>query len=206
MTFAVRVARDPSGVAEAIRRAVAAVDSGVPLFGVRSQIEQIDVAVRQERVFAWLASGFGLLALLLACLGVYGTLAYGVERRTPEIGVRMALGATRGNVVAMILRESLVPVAVGVAAGVAGGVGHDPLPREPALRGPAARRRHDRGDDARARRRRADRRLGAVAPRLQRRSGHGAALRIAAAGRADALKLAGRPRSAIETRRDRPGT
>jgi predicted lysophospholipase L1 biosynthesis ABC-type transport system permease subunit len=120
MTFAVRVARDPSGVAEAIRRAVAAVDSGVPLFGVRSQVEQIDIAVRQERVFAWLASGFGLLALLLACLGVYGTLAYGVERRTPEIGVRMALGATRGHVVAMILRESLAPVAVGVAAGVAG--------------------------------------------------------------------------------------
>src|SRR4029453_1532038 len=82
--------------------------------------EQIDVAVRQERVFAWLASGFGLLALLLACLGVYGTLAYEVERRPPEIGVRMALGATRGNVVVMVLRESLVPVAVGVAAGVAG--------------------------------------------------------------------------------------
>ena len=93
-----------------------------------------------------MASGFGLLALLLACLGVYGTLAYAVARRTSEIGLRMALGAARGNVVAMILRESLAPVAVGVAAGVAGA-------RPPSDSSEPALRRRPR-DAARSRRRR----------------------------------------------------
>jgi len=75
-------------------------------------------AVRTERVFAWLASGFGLLGLILACLGIYGTLGYAVARRWPEIGVRMALGATRRDVVSLILRQSLAPVLVGAAVGV----------------------------------------------------------------------------------------
>ena len=118
MSFAARVSGEPTAVAEAVRRAVAGIDSDVPLFGVRSQVEQIDWAVRQERVFAWLASGFGLLALVLACLGIYGTLGYGVARRRPEIGVRMALGATRRDVVSLVLRESLTPVVVGVAIGI----------------------------------------------------------------------------------------
>ena len=96
----------------------------MPLFGVRSQVEQIDWAVRQERVFAWLASGIGLIALVLACLGVYGTLGYGVDAAlAPEIGLRMALGATRWDVVSLILRESLAPVLVGAAIGVGLAVG-----------------------------------------------------------------------------------
>jgi len=118
MSFAARVDGEPAALAESVRQAVAGVDAGVPLFGVRTQLEQLDVAVRQERVFAWLASGFGVLALTLACLGIYGTLGYGVARRWPEIGVRMALGATRRDVVSLILRESLAPVLVGAIAGV----------------------------------------------------------------------------------------
>jgi predicted permease len=118
MSFAARVNGEPTALAEAVRRAVAEVDADVPLFGVRSQVDQIDVAVRQERVFAWLASGFGLLALVLACLGIYGTLGYSVARRWPEIGLRVALGATRWDVVSLVLRESLAPVFVGAAMGI----------------------------------------------------------------------------------------
>jgi predicted permease len=118
MSFAARVNGEPTAITEAVRRAVAGIDADVPLFGIRTQVEQLDVAVRTERVFAWLASGFGLLALILACLGIYGTLGYAVARRWPEIGLRMALGATRRDVVSLILRESLAPVLVGATVGV----------------------------------------------------------------------------------------
>jgi predicted permease len=123
MTYAVRVAGDPGSLVGPIRDAVAVIDPNVPMHAIRTQEEQIDSAFQQERVFAYVASGFGLLALVLACLGIYGTLAYGVARRTAEIGVRLALGATRGSVVAMFLRETLLPVAAGTAAGVAGAAG-----------------------------------------------------------------------------------
>ena len=123
MTYAVRVAGEPTSLVATIRDAVAAIDANVPMHAIRTQEAQIDIAVRQERLFAHVASGFGGLALLLACLGIYGTLAYGVARRTAEIGVRLALGASRGSVVALFLRESLLPVAVGTVAGVAGALG-----------------------------------------------------------------------------------
>ena len=105
-------------IAAPIRRAIGEIDPDVPLLEIRTQEAQIDAAVRQERVFAYVASGFALLALLLACLGIYGTLAHSVARRTPEIGLRMALGADRREVVHMVLRESLVPVVVGLAFGL----------------------------------------------------------------------------------------
>jgi predicted permease len=117
MTFAVRVAGDPTAVIPSIRRAVAGVDPDVPVSAVRTQEAQIDEAMRQERMFAYVASSVGLLALTLACLGIYGTLAYGVTRRSAEIGVRIALGASRRGVVSMCLRESLVPVVCGAVAG-----------------------------------------------------------------------------------------
>ncbi len=119
MTFSVRVAGQATAVVEAARRAVEAVDPAVPMHDVRTQDAQIDAAVRQERLFAYVASGFATLALILACLGIYGTLGYAVARRTAEIGLRMALGASRGSVVLMVVRESLIPVALGVAAGLA---------------------------------------------------------------------------------------
>lgn len=141
MTYAVRAAGEPTGLVASIRDAIAAIDANVPMHAIRTQEEQIDTAFRQERLFALVASGFGGLALLLACLGIYGTLAYGVARRTGEIGVRLALGATRRSVVAMFLRESLLPVAAGAVAGVAGALGtsrflksllFDVEPRDPA--------------------------------------------------------------------------
>jgi predicted permease len=118
MTFAARIRGDPAAVMGPVRRAIAAIDSNIPVFHALTQQTQIDMAVRQERVFAYVASGFALLALLLSCLGLYGTLAYGVARRVPEIGVRMALGASRASVVRMVLRESLIPVAAGAVIGV----------------------------------------------------------------------------------------
>jgi predicted permease len=122
VTFAARAAGDPGALVDSIRRTLAALDPDVPLFDVRTQGEQLDLATRQERLFALLVSGFAFLALLLACLGTYGTLAYSVARRTPEIGLRMALGAERSDVVLMMLRESLGPVAAGVALGLGGAV------------------------------------------------------------------------------------
>jgi len=119
MTFSVRVAGEPTSIVEAARRAAEAVDPAVPMHEVRTQEAQIDAAVRQERLFAYVAAGFATLAVILACLGIYGTLGYAVARRTAEIGLRMALGAKRGSVVMMVLRESLTPVLLGIAAGLA---------------------------------------------------------------------------------------
>ncbi len=118
MTFAVRSAGDLTSLVDPIRRAGESIDPNVLVHEVRTQDEQINAAVRQERLFAFVASGFAALALLLACLGIYGTLGYSVARRTPEIGLRMALGASRPAVMALVLRESLVPVVAGIVAGL----------------------------------------------------------------------------------------
>ena len=120
MTYVLRSEIGPKTLAAAARRAVESVDPNVPLYEVKTQAEQINAAMRNERLFATLLSGFALLAVALACLGIYGTLAYLVTRRTPEIGLRVALGAKRWDVVGLVLRESAAPVVVGVVAGVAG--------------------------------------------------------------------------------------
>lgn len=119
MTFALRTTGDPTAAAEPARQVIESIDPRVPVYEVRTQEAQIDDAVRQERVFAYAGSGFALLAVTLACLGIYGTLAYSVTRRTAEIGLRMALGASRGEIAAMVLRESLTPTIVGVFLGLA---------------------------------------------------------------------------------------
>jgi predicted lysophospholipase L1 biosynthesis ABC-type transport system permease subunit len=120
MTFAARTAGDPLAIVGAVRQAGEAIDPNVPVYEIRTQQAQIDAAVRQERLFAYVAAGFAGLALTLACLGIYGTLGYAVARRTSEIGLRMALGANRRDLVLMMIRESLVPVVIGLVAGFAG--------------------------------------------------------------------------------------
>lgn len=100
-----------------LRDAVRQVDASLPMLDVRTQDEQIAANLRQERIFAKLTSGFGMLALVLACVGVYGVMAYSVARRTIEIGIRLALGAIPRQVLEMVLREASWMSAAGIAIG-----------------------------------------------------------------------------------------
>jgi len=108
----------PEAIVPALRKVVQQVDPGLPLVNVRTQDEQIAADLIQERVFVTLTSGFGVLALALACVGIYGIMAYSVANRRNEIGIRMALGAQPRQVRGMILRESTWLAAAGIVAGV----------------------------------------------------------------------------------------
>jgi predicted permease len=118
MTFEVRTAGDPTKAIASIREAVRQVDPNVPLMRVSTQMEQIDQRISQERVFAQAYALFGGLALVVASIGLFGLMSYNVTRRTNEIGIRMALGAERHNVVRMILGESMVLVVIGLVIGL----------------------------------------------------------------------------------------
>jgi putative ABC transport system permease protein len=119
MTFAVKsaMAGQPSLLA-AIRHELAALDKNVPMVEVRTETQVVAQVLSLERTFAALSSAFGFLALLLACVGLYGTMAYAVARKTNEIGIRMALGAERGAILGMVLRETAVIVLAGITVGV----------------------------------------------------------------------------------------
>jgi len=95
------------------------VDSNLPVTQIRTQIQQANQTLAMERMFAKLLSLFGVIAQALAAIGLYGVMAFSVAQRTKEIGIRIALGANRGNVLAMILRQGMALTLVGVAAGVA---------------------------------------------------------------------------------------
>ena len=118
MTFEVRTTADPMLMTKAIRDVVRTVDRDVPVFDVRTQIDQIDATLSRQRLFAALTSAFGLLALVLACVGIYGIMANSVASRIPEIGVRMALGAGRPRVLLMVLRETISLAGLGILLGI----------------------------------------------------------------------------------------
>ncbi|HWN99930.1 MAG TPA: ABC transporter permease, partial [Blastocatellia bacterium] len=101
-TFIVRTSGNPTVMTASVREAMREVDTNLPLFDVKTQSQQADESLAQERLFATLSSFFGVLALLLACIGLYGVMSYGVARRTNEIGIRMALGATAPRVTRMV--------------------------------------------------------------------------------------------------------
>ena len=119
-TFEVRTAGDPNAAVAAVRQAVREVNGNLPLNNIKTQIEQADETLRMERLFAKLLSLFGLLAQQLASIGLYGVMAYSVAQRTREIGIRMALGASRGQVLKMILRQGMTLTLLGVILGLVG--------------------------------------------------------------------------------------
>lgn len=120
LTVLVRTAGEPAAMTETVRQALQRVDPEVPMTGITTQSEQVDSRFAQERLFALAYSLFGALALLLACIGLFGLMSYSVSRRTNEIGIRMALGAERAGVVGMVLRESMILVVAGVLIGLGG--------------------------------------------------------------------------------------
>ncbi|HXM34336.1 MAG TPA: FtsX-like permease family protein, partial [Pyrinomonadaceae bacterium] len=116
--LALRTAGEPLGLAAEVRAAITQVDDKLPILSVTSLRTQTDGALAQERLLAQLVSFFGLLGLVLSCVGLYGIMAHAVVRRTNEIGIRMALGAERRDIVWMVLRESLLLVGAGLLIGV----------------------------------------------------------------------------------------
>jgi macrolide transport system ATP-binding/permease protein len=117
MFYELRTAGDPLALGTTVRRMVHEVGPQVPVADMTTQARRIDSTIAQERTFAELCTCFGVLALLTACVGLYGAMAYAVTRRTSEIGIRMALGAARRRIVWMVLREVLALAGVGLAIG-----------------------------------------------------------------------------------------
>ncbi|HLG56603.1 MAG TPA: ABC transporter permease [Vicinamibacterales bacterium] len=118
MTYALRTDGDPLRYVSAVRQIVHATGPRVPVTNVKTQVAEIEQTINQEIVFARLCSAFAILALIIACVGLYGTMTYAVARRTNDIGIRVALGARRGAVVWMVLREACVLTALGLAISV----------------------------------------------------------------------------------------
>ena len=116
--FILRTSIPPDAVTGEVRRSVAEILRGVQVERVTTMSDQVDASIVPERLVAMLSGSFGTLGLILAAIGLYGLLAYATARRTREIGVRIALGATRGTVRWMVLREALVMVSAGLAAGI----------------------------------------------------------------------------------------
>jgi macrolide transport system ATP-binding/permease protein len=117
-TYAVRTTGDPLAYVRSVRKVVRKADPRMPVTNVITQAAEIDRTINQESTFAKLCTGFAVLALLTACVGLYGTLSYGVARQVGEIGTRMALGAQRSTVVWMIVRRVLLLVGAGLAISV----------------------------------------------------------------------------------------
>jgi len=115
VTFALRAAGDPLRYVRSVQEVVREADSRIPVTNVLTQSAEIDRTISREIMFSKLCTGFAILALLIACVGLYGTMSYNVARQTFEIGTRMALGAQRGAVVWMVLRRALVLGAAGLA-------------------------------------------------------------------------------------------
>jgi predicted permease len=121
--FAIRASIQAEALIPTVRQVVASFDDNLPLFDVRTQTETIDRALFNERLVARLSSLFGLLALILACVGLYGLLSYEVAHRTREIGIRTALGAQRREIFRLVLTQGLTLTVVGSIIGVTAAIG-----------------------------------------------------------------------------------
>ena len=118
MTVYIRTTADPHAMMNLIREKVRDLDPNIPIFDMRTTDDQIQNSLSAERMIASLSTVFGLLATILAAVGLYGLMAYNVVQRTREIGIRMALGAAQGDVVWMVMRDVLILVGIGIAVGV----------------------------------------------------------------------------------------
>jgi hypothetical protein len=118
VTYYARAAGPLDGVTGAVRDAMRRIDPAVPVFDLRTQDEQVERHVARDRFFALLGTALGAAALLLACIGLYGLLSYAIARRTPELGVRLALGASPHGLAFQVIKESLLLAIVGAAVGL----------------------------------------------------------------------------------------
>jgi len=118
-TFQIRTAADQTQIIPAVRQAVREINANLPLFNIKTLAKQVDETLVQERLIGTVSGFFGLLSLLLAAIGLYGILAYSVNQRTREIGIRMALGAQRGKVLRMVLKQGMKLVLLGAGLGLA---------------------------------------------------------------------------------------
>ena len=118
LQFYVRTAQSPEALQQPIRQAIHQVDPTLVVDGLRTMEEQVDNSASDERALAILAIAFSILAMVLAAVGLYGVLAYSTEQRTREIGVRLALGAQRSSVVALVLREMLLIACAGIVVAI----------------------------------------------------------------------------------------
>jgi ABC-type antimicrobial peptide transport system permease subunit len=123
VTFAVRTAASPTTLAAAVRDTVRQTEPNLPIMDMSTQAETIDRLLAQERIIAQLAGFIALLALLLACTGLFGLLSHEVGTRTREIGIRMALGARRQDVLRLVLRMGLLVATFGLALGAGAAFG-----------------------------------------------------------------------------------
>ena len=118
LTFLLRATGNPTGLAGMIQREVRELNPRLQVVGLKTMDDVVNESLVRERFVAQLASFFSLFALLLACIGLYGVMSYAVVRRTSEIGIRMALGARSGDMVTMVMRETMILVVVGVGIGL----------------------------------------------------------------------------------------
>jgi len=116
----VKTAGDPVATLSAVQRVVRELDPNLPLFDTRTIEEHLELSLFIQRMAATLLGAFGVLALLLATVGLYAVIATGVAQRTPEIGMRMALGAARKDIIGLVIRQGLGVTAIGLVAGIAG--------------------------------------------------------------------------------------